>query len=63
LGIPRRLDRHVGLGCAQDDCGSLRLSGGERARDHVESHAQAEAVTAPLKAADGFPAEAVRSFR
>jgi hypothetical protein len=57
LGNPRRLDHHMGLGCAHDDRGSLRLGGRKRARDHVEGDAQSEAVTAPLEAADGLAAE------
>ena len=56
LGSPRRVD-HVGFGCAEDDCGSFRLCGGKRARDHVEGDAQPEAVTAPLEAADGVAGE------
>jgi hypothetical protein len=47
----------MGLGCAHDDRGSLRLGGRKRARDHVEGDAQSEAVTAPLEAADGLAAE------
>jgi hypothetical protein len=39
LRSPRRLDPQVGLRCAQDDRGILRLGGGKRARDHVEGDA------------------------
>ena len=47
----------MGLGCAEDDCGSLRLDGGKRARDYVEGYAHQEAVPAPLEGEDGTAAE------
>jgi hypothetical protein len=52
----RRLG-HRGFGRALNDRGSFRLGGGKRARDHVEDPAHQEAVTAPLKGADGTVAD------
>ena len=47
----------MGFGGAEDDPRSIRLDGGQRARDHVEGDAHQEAVTAPLERADGTAAE------
>src|SRR5580692_3119852 len=62
LGEHRRLG-YAGGGGALDYRGSIRPGGSERPRDHVEGKADPDAVTAPLKAADGMAAELERAGR